>query len=724
MATTAPVETSTVGTLVVPDNSSTMATSSPVAEPQDPNEESSQLPTSDSEANLSHIGFHGMTNLMIYKFRLKPRDSEGSSKPQTNGKVTTDLKNYTIDRVEKSMLLVHSGYLKKIIRDVVHYYPGQNLIGEAILIKEPYAVLAHHADSLTSRLSSDDRNESASAWSDTEENHLRTLLNFMQSDVEPRYLPAEKRLKQSTPTVTFDDTWYLLRPGLQAYADINNTCHGCIIEKVIFEERDVKRATPRRWAVTVWFMDKIWTNNEVSPVFTTVYINTFDGECEVTSLSVYPCEYFDRSDDGNRRRHLEERGRRMQELIWKGHQLLQHDGELAWNSSSTLRLTGQVIVGSVNVHGIELPTTEWDFSIPKPQSQPPSLPNTKIRERLSYRLRPKNHGPEFLTQDLLFMMCPVHLAFVLSTKTWVLVNIDNTSEVDVAEVPPEPILDESSQVVIQALADYQLKEEKPWSADFIRNKGEGVVIMLHGPPGVGKTYTVESIALRMRRPLITLSIAEIGIKEDQVQAQLTKWFDLAEGWQAILLIDECDIFLERREAFDIARNGVVAAFLRNIEYFSGLLFLTTNRVGHIDEAFMSRVHAVIHFQQLNDASRKVLWKSLLDKVHRDRPGKISIATEAIEYLDSREMLQIDWNGREIRNAMQTALALAEREAKKSPYYKEGQPVVVLKAHFKAVQRLNKSFKDYLTSIREEGPIQRARNYYKRNDAFTAAITDT
>lgn len=62
----------------------------------------------------------------------------------------------------------------------------------------------------------------------------------------------------------------------------------------------------------------------------------------------------------------------------------------------------------------------------------------------------------------------------------------------------------------------------------------------------------------MKRPLITLSIAEIGIKEEQIQAQLKKWLTLAELWQAILLIDECDVFLERREAFDIARNGVVA----------------------------------------------------------------------------------------------------------------------------------------------------------------------
>jgi hypothetical protein len=62
----------------------------------------------------------------------------------------------------------------------------------------------------------------------------------------------------------------------------------------------------------------------------------------------------------------------------------------------------------------------------------------------------------------------------------VAVNIDNTKEIESADVPPKPILDESSHDIIQALAEYQLKGEKPWSADFIRDKGEGVVVMLHG----------------------------------------------------------------------------------------------------------------------------------------------------------------------------------------------------------------------------------------------------
>jgi hypothetical protein len=37
-----------------------------------------------------------------------------------------------------------------------------------------------------------------------------------------------------------------------------------------------------------------------------------------------------------------------------------------------------------------------------------------------------------------------------------------------------------------------------------------------------------------------------------------KWFDLAEAWNAVLLVDEADIFLERRQNRDLARNGLVS----------------------------------------------------------------------------------------------------------------------------------------------------------------------
>lgn len=125
------------------------------------------------------------------------------------------------------------------------------------------------------------------------------------------------------------------------------------------------------------------------------------------------------------------------------------------------------------------------------------------------------------------------------------------------------------------------------------------------PPGVGKTYTVEAIAELLHRPLLALTVADIGTMETRVERELVRWFALAEAWNAVLLVDEADIFLERRQSRDLARNGLVSgkhevifvlfgtelqpAFLRRMEYFTGLLFLTTNRVGHIDDAFISRV---------------------------------------------------------------------------------------------------------------------------------------
>jgi SpoVK/Ycf46/Vps4 family AAA+-type ATPase len=78
------------------------------------------------------------------------------------------------------------------------------------------------------------------------------------------------------------------------------------------------------------------------------------------------------------------------------------------------------------------------------------------------------------------------------------------------------------------------------------------------PPGVGKTYTAEAIAELLGRPLLSLTVADIGTSETKVEVELLRWFSLAEAWRAVLLVDEADIFLERRQSRDLARNGLVS----------------------------------------------------------------------------------------------------------------------------------------------------------------------
>ena len=57
-----------------------------------------------------------------------------------------------------------------------------------------------------------------------------------------------------------------------------------------------------------------------------------------------------------------------------------------------------------------------------------------------------------------------------------------------------------------------------------------------GPPGVGKTSTAETVAIAARKPLFSISVADVGTKAKKVEANLAKLFALATSWQAILLI--------------------------------------------------------------------------------------------------------------------------------------------------------------------------------------------
>jgi hypothetical protein len=119
-------------------------------------------------------------------------------------------------------------------------------------------------------------------------------------------------------------------------------------------------------------------------------------------------------------------------------------------------------------------------------------------------------------------------------------------------------------------------EEKPWSADFIENKGEGKIFLLHGSPGVGKTFvrtldlltihtfslttlqTAECIAEFTGRPLLSLTCGDLGNNETIVEKELSKWFKLAEKWGAVMLLDEADVYTEKRMVADLNRNSMVS----------------------------------------------------------------------------------------------------------------------------------------------------------------------
>lgn len=63
---------------------------------------------------------------------------------------------------------------------------------------------------------------------------------------------------------------------------------------------------------------------------------------------------------------------------------------------------------------------------------------------------------------------------------------------------------------------------------------------------------------------------------DGLEKSLIRIFQLASHWKAILLLDEADVVVKERTTSDVVRNALVSVFLRKLEYYDGILFLTTN----------------------------------------------------------------------------------------------------------------------------------------------------
>lgn len=190
------------------------------------------------------------------------------------------------------------------------------------------------------------------------------------------------------------------------------------------------------------------------------------------------------------------------------------------------------------------------------------------------------------------------------------------------------------------------------------------------------TESPECIANFLERPLMVLTTTDIGTRPEDVEENLTRNFKIAKNWNAVLLIDEADVFVANRTIKDLHRSSLVASmpnqlseieiyslasesaratlancrsgFLHALDFYDGLLFLTTNRVGTFDDAILSRVHIQMFYPDLNAEQRQTVWSNFIHKLETDRPS-MQVKYAVKEYLRSREMKDFEMNGREIRN---------------------------------------------------------------------------
>ena len=118
---------------------------------------------------------------------------------------------------------------------------------------------------------------------------------------------------------------------------------------------------------------------------------------------------------------------------------------------------------------------------------------------------------------------------------------------------------------------------------------------------------------------------------------------------------------------DQKQNAIVSVFLRMLEYYDGILILTTNRVGTFDEAFKSRIHLALRYKNLDEEQRVEIWRNFIRRLAKTRE-RIDISD--LE-LNVNKLARVELNGRQIRNVITLARYLA-RFRKQMLVYKHVQ----------------------------------------------------
>ncbi|KAI1266286.1 P-loop containing nucleoside triphosphate hydrolase protein [Xylariaceae sp. FL1019] len=186
--------------------------------------------------------------------------------------------------------------------------------------------------------------------------------------------------------------------------------------------------------------------------------------------------------------------------------------------------------------------------------------------------------------------------------------------------------------------------------DFVEGKGRGFITLMYGPPGCGKTLTAEAMAQKLRVPLYMMGAGDLGTQASAITASLSRALWLCSRWNGILLLDEADVYLAARSRTTLQQNELVSLFLRELEYYPGIMILTTNRIETIDTAFQSRVDLFLPYYDLSKEARRQVWNSFIDRAGRD---KFDVTDKGLDQLSDFAL-----NGREIKNLVKSAKMLS------------------------------------------------------------------
>lgn len=472
--------------------------------------------------------------------------------------------------VQSTSLQINSAHLQELLKDVIGEYPGLSFQTKAISVPFPCHALFHYRHELKQAGSKFEAGSDAAA-------HVQTLLGFISEHFADAIAEGDNLRDQGL--TNYEHLWTILKPG-------------CLIVSTVLSQQCAFTLQSYQYICGMSPGLRLSTSHVdfdgdafgTRPAY--LKIPPFSGTAGISNLNAYPLDLIPSADAI--KKTLISRGRKFEALAGQNLRTYQHVAlDTYTDEEKTLRfnIEGRVMIDCKTFHRL-VPDDAFEV-------QPfmnPDAAKTEQALQDDWDLLP-NQTPALvaLNDDQCLLASAKVRGFSFSEKKFLDFFVDKLSPIEWnSQCFEQLVLPQSQKELVQVLVAEHSKRHGRYDApgfdDIVKGKGRGLVLVLHGPPGVGKTLTAECVAEFALRPLYIVSSGELGTSCETLDERLTKILDMASTWNAVLLIDEADVFLERRSLNDMERNGLVSIFLRVLEYYQGILFMTTNRVRTFDDA--------------------------------------------------------------------------------------------------------------------------------------------
>lgn len=388
-------------------------------------------------------------------------------------------------KLEIDSIVVQNQLLKKVLGIVLKDYPGISTNLERVEFHAPFEPFVHRWEAFA---------EARETEVDTETKaHVELLWRVLEEEL--RDTIREKNDHVANGVVRFDNIWTIFEPSTLVFSRDEDQERVYRLKTGNFANTRCGRV----YALQVEFVD--WDGENFGYGRDTLQIRAFCGTQLITKLFAYPLSHH--ATPESLKEKLIARGRLFEK--YKGYHYKQYEGiGIGWSPFGPVRysVNSRIIIDTYAFNRfnpnrkVHLDYLSIDEDVEE---------DSELEELEPDQRNGKNTIRGHLNDEQ-FLICTASLrGYSLKDKKWLEFFIDDVKAIIWNEqafaslvAPPE------QKELILAFAQSQAKNKNQFD-DVIQGKGCGIIMLLSGPPGVGKTLTAESVAETMKVPLYMLS---------------------------------------------------------------------------------------------------------------------------------------------------------------------------------------------------------------------------